>query len=110
VRKGPSGAVQLVLLDHGLYRQIDDDFRREYAALWRALILADKQGIKRHAEGMNAGDAYPLFAAMLTMRPWDQVGRKVLTVGSAFLACGRLACGGLACGRCKEPPDSSYMS
>lgn len=59
VRKGPSGAVQLVLLDHGLYRQIDDDFRREYAALWRALILADKQGIKRHAEGMNAGDAYP---------------------------------------------------
>lgn len=60
VRRDPSGSgTQLVLLDHGLYRQIDDDFRREYAALWRALILADKQGIKRHAEGMNAGDAYP---------------------------------------------------
>lgn len=73
VRKGAAGDVQLVLLDHGLYRQIDDGFRREYAALWRALILADKQGIKRHAEGMNAGDAYPLFAAMLTMRPWDQI-------------------------------------
>lgn len=60
VRRDPSGSgSQLVLLDHGLYRQIDDAFRREYAALWRALILADKQGIKRHAEGMNAGDAYP---------------------------------------------------
>jgi aarF domain-containing kinase len=87
VRKGPSGAVQLVLLDHGLYRQIDDDFRREYAALWRALILADKQGIKRHAEGMNAGDAYPLFAAMLTMRPWDQVRPARTTASIALLAC-----------------------
>jgi hypothetical protein len=73
VRRGADGKAQLVLLDHGLYRQIDDDFRREYAALWRALIFADKQGIKRHAECMNAGEAYPLFAAMLTMRPWDQV-------------------------------------
>jgi hypothetical protein len=73
VRKGPSGQAQLVLLDHGLYRQIDDEFRREYAALWRALIFSDKAGIKQHAESMNAGDAYPLFAAMLTMRPWDQV-------------------------------------
>lgn len=74
VRRGPAGQPQLVLLDHGLYRQIDDGFRREYAALWRALIFSDKAGIKQHAESMNAGDAYPLFAAMLTMRPWDQVG------------------------------------
>eukprot|EP00879_Flechtneria_rotunda_P031719 GHRR01034673.1.p1 GENE.GHRR01034673.1~~GHRR01034673.1.p1 ORF type:complete len:438 (+),score=116.78 GHRR01034673.1:236-1549(+) len=79
VRRDPGGSSQLVLLDHGLYRQIDDDFRREYAALWQALILADKQGIKQHAESMNAGDAYPLFAAMLTMRPWDQVGCDSLT-------------------------------
>ncbi|WIA33107.1 hypothetical protein OEZ86_006260 [Tetradesmus obliquus] len=73
VRRGPAGQPQLVLLDHGLYRQIDDGFRREYAALWRALIFSDKAGIKQHAESMNAGDAYPLFAAMLTMRPWDQI-------------------------------------
>ncbi|KAF8067287.1 ABC1 [Scenedesmus sp. PABB004] len=73
VRRGPGGGVQLVLLDHGLYRQIDDAFRHEYAALWRSLILADRAGIKAHAESMNAGDAYPLFAAMLTMRPWDQI-------------------------------------
>lgn len=69
-----NGRAQLVLLDHGLYRQIDDTFREQYAALWRSLIFADADGIKRHAEGMNAGDAYPLFAAMLTQRPWDQVG------------------------------------
>jgi hypothetical protein len=51
-----------VLLDHGLYKQIDDDFRHEYAGLWRSLVLADHDGIRRHSAAMNAGDAYVLFA------------------------------------------------
>jgi hypothetical protein len=57
-----NGQEQLVLLDHGLYKQIDDDFRGEYAALWRSLVLADHEGIRRHSAAMNAGDAYVLFA------------------------------------------------
>jgi hypothetical protein len=96
VRKGPTGQAQLVLLDHGLYRQIDDEFRREYAALWRALIFSDKAGIKQHAESMNAGDAYPLFAAMLTMRPWDQV-RCCAVTGQLSVHVGAWAC--LLCDR-----------
>ena len=32
---------QLVLVDHGLYKQIDDDFRLTYARLWKGLMLAD---------------------------------------------------------------------
>ena len=27
---------------------------------------------------MNAGDMYPLFASMLTQRPWDEVTRRSL--------------------------------
>lgn len=50
-----NGHTQLVLLDHGLYKQIDDKFRRNYAALWRALIFADHEGIKEHSKSMNAG-------------------------------------------------------
>ena len=34
------------------------------------------QGIKKHAEKMNAGEMYPLFAAMLTSRPWEDITRK----------------------------------
>ena len=34
------------------------------------------QGIKRHASKMNAGDMYPLFAAMLTSRPWEEVTKR----------------------------------
>lgn len=35
------GQWQLVLLDHGLYRQIDDHVRHHYAGLWRSLIFGD---------------------------------------------------------------------
>lgn len=64
---------QLVLLDHGLYRRLDDRFRLEYAYLWRSLIFGDVPGIVKSASAMNAGDAVPLFAGMLTQRPWRDV-------------------------------------
>ena len=34
------------------------------------------QGIKKHAAKLNAGDMYPLFAAMLTSRPWEEITRR----------------------------------
>ena len=55
-------------------RQITDEFRKSYALLWQSLIFADAEGIKEHSQAMNAGDMYPLFAGMLTNRPWDEVG------------------------------------
>ncbi|KAK9846458.1 hypothetical protein WJX81_004311 [Elliptochloris bilobata] len=75
VRKDSRGRAQLVLLDHGLYRELTDAFRIEYAGLWSALIFGDEAGIKRHAAAMGAADSVPLFAGMLTMRPWDEVTR-----------------------------------
>ena len=36
----------MVLVDHGLYKQIDDDFRLTYARLWKGLMLADIPQIK----------------------------------------------------------------
>eukprot|EP00891_Asterochloris_glomerata_P006292 jgi/Astpho2/6292/e_gw1.00089.9.1_t len=70
------GRPQLILLDHGLYRSITDQFRHDYACLWQALIFSDVEGIKKYSAAMNAGDMYPLFAGMLTQRPWDQVTRR----------------------------------
>jgi aarF domain-containing kinase len=67
---------QLVLLDHGLYRLLDDDFRLEYASLWRSLIFGDVAGITKSAKAMNAGDAVPLFAGTLTRRPWREVSQS----------------------------------
>ncbi|EFN51969.1 hypothetical protein CHLNCDRAFT_32749 [Chlorella variabilis] len=70
------GRWQLVLLDHGLYRRLTDDFRLEYAGLWHSLVFADEAGIRKHSTAMNAGDAVPLFAGMLTQRPWEEITKK----------------------------------
>ncbi|KAJ0661644.1 putative ABC-type Cd(2+) transporter [Helianthus annuus] len=65
---------QLVLLDHGLYKQLDISTRTNYAALWKALVLADAKGIKENCMKFGAGeDLYALFAGILTMRPWNRV-------------------------------------
>ncbi len=64
---------QLVLLDHGLYRSLDDAFRIEYSKLWKSLILGDVNGITESATNMNAADSVPLFAGMLTQRQWKDV-------------------------------------
>jgi aarF domain-containing kinase len=44
-----------VLLDHGLYRSLDNDFRKNYTRLWQALVLGDLQGIEVMCKKLNAG-------------------------------------------------------
>ena len=72
----------LILLDHGLYTELTPDSRLLYARLWKALITADTEAIKLYARQCGAGELYGLFAAMLTRRPWTEVGRGRLQ-GSA---------------------------
>jgi len=67
------GYPQLVLLDHGLYRNLDDKFKNDYCRLWQALVTADEKEIKKRCANMNAGKIYTLLAAMLTMKPWDDI-------------------------------------
>ncbi|PIA59399.1 hypothetical protein AQUCO_00400344v1 [Aquilegia coerulea] len=65
---------QLVLLDHGLYKELDDETRINYAALWKALVFADAKAIRENSMKLGAGDdLYALFAGILTMRPWNRV-------------------------------------
>jgi len=75
VRQHPSqaGKCQLVLLDHGLYRHLDKDFRMDYCRLWQGLVLSDEAIIKDSCERMNSGPLYPLLAAMITQKPWDAI-------------------------------------
>ncbi|KAF8009900.1 hypothetical protein BT93_J0776 [Corymbia citriodora subsp. variegata] len=65
---------QLVLLDHGLYKELDVSTRTNYAALWKALVFADAKAIKENSVKLGAGeDLCALFAGILTMRPWNRV-------------------------------------
>ena len=90
------GGVQLVLLDHGLYRALPREFTLTYARLWQVrpwprppiptptltlmyarpwqgLVLGDADLIREQAEAMGVGRYYPLLAAMLTARPWTDI-------------------------------------
>ena len=70
----------MVLLDHGLYRQLNPAFIKDYANFWIALLnLNEKQLEKytfqmfRHDERTNGNqiDYHRLFASMISGRSWD---------------------------------------
>ncbi|EJK48698.1 hypothetical protein THAOC_32483 [Thalassiosira oceanica] len=75
VREHPEkkGRAQLVLVDHGLYRQLDGAFRDSYARLWKGMLLADIGMIREACGSLGVVDMYPLLSAMLTSRPFDEV-------------------------------------
>lgn len=68
-RQVPSGRVQLVLLDHGLYISTTSEFRRQYAQFWKALLTFDNATINRVAEEWGIGNS-DLFASATLLRPY----------------------------------------
>lgn len=75
---------QVVLLDHGLYREISNEFRISYARMWQALISGDVEAIKRHCVDLGAGDAYRLFSSVLTHRTWSSVSVRAISTQSTL--------------------------
>ncbi len=65
-----------MLLDHGLYKELDDFFRLEYCRLWEAIVLGDKAELKRACASLNVGPAYALFASVLTLKPFHDIIAK----------------------------------
>ncbi|XP_004584631.2 aarF domain-containing protein kinase 1 isoform X2 [Ochotona princeps] len=78
VRKHPdTGRAEIILLDHGLYQVLTDEFRLDYCHLWQSLIWTDMKKVKTYSQRLGAGDLYPLFACMLTARSWDSVNKGI---------------------------------
>ncbi|PSR77167.1 hypothetical protein PHLCEN_2v8032 [Hermanssonia centrifuga] len=59
---------QLVLLDHGLYVRVSDEFRHQYATLWKGLMTMDFDAVKDVAEQWGIGTP-DLFASATLMKP-----------------------------------------
>jgi aarF domain-containing kinase len=72
VRRDPqnSNNIQLVILDHGLYLEIDSEFRADYAYLWKGIVERDEKTIREYAKKLGI-DNYELFTIMLTARSFD---------------------------------------
>ncbi|KAK5130356.1 hypothetical protein LTR08_002196 [Meristemomyces frigidus] len=78
IRRLPNGKPELVLIDHGLYIQMDPKFRHEYALFWRSLMTFDNATIARITSeewGINAPD---IFASATLMRPYEGGDGKTL--------------------------------
>jgi aarF domain-containing kinase len=72
VRKNPDPhartKAQLVLLDHGLYQELDEGFRQTYCDLWRGMILRDQRLVQDCAARFNAGAFGSYLPLLFTYR------------------------------------------
>ncbi|KAG8662548.1 aarF domain-containing protein kinase 1 isoform X1 [Manihot esculenta] len=68
--EGPNG-FSLVLLDHGIYKQLDEGFRIDYCQLWKALILQDSLQVQQLGERFNVGKYSRYFPVIFIGRTID---------------------------------------
>ena len=71
----------IILYDHGLYRDIPLQLRRNYAHLWLAVLDADEERMRKYAY-QTAGigdDEFPIFASAITGRDFRVVQKDVTT-------------------------------
>lgn len=68
----------IVLYDHGLYRNIDRDLRRNYAKLWLAVIDADVPRMREFAYKVAGvtDKQFPLFASAITGRDYSVLTKE----------------------------------
>lgn len=85
----------LVLLDHGLYRDLSEDLRSNYAHLWTALIKADEKDIEKYSYKVGGTEIYQLFACMLTGREWDKISQSDLSSTRENEEVGRISDGAM---------------
>lgn len=69
----------IVLYDHGLYRDIPMDLRRAYAHLWLAVLDVDEAAMRKYAHKVAGvtDEEFPLFASAITGRDYRVVTSSV---------------------------------
>lgn len=77
--RGGKSNFDVIMYDHGLYRDIPMDLRRSYAKLWLAVLDADEPRMRKYAyEVAGIGDEhFSLFASAITGRDYSVVKENV---------------------------------
>ncbi|KAI1958657.1 hypothetical protein LOZ58_005064 [Ophidiomyces ophidiicola] len=72
---------EVVLYDHGLYRDISKEVRRSYAKLWLSIVDADEKGMRKYAHEVAGitDDQFPLFASAITGRDYTVLTKNSIT-------------------------------
>lgn len=66
---GSSLAISSVLLDHGMYKELDEGFKRDYCRLWKALILRDADEMQHIGECFGVGRYARYLPLIFTGKP-----------------------------------------
>ncbi|KAI5067265.1 hypothetical protein GOP47_0017793 [Adiantum capillus-veneris] len=77
---GQTGRFQIVLLDHGLYRELEESFRIDFCRLWKALVLGDTLEAQRVGERLGAGKFFkflPIIFMGRTMESTSGLGERM---------------------------------
>ena len=71
----------IILYDHGLYRDIPTQLRRDYAKLWLAVLDSDENEMRKYCQRVaGIGDEdFPLFASAITGRDYLNVQSSVIS-------------------------------
>lgn len=79
VRRNPDSNAQrkeqIVLLDHGLYRELGDQFRKTYCDLWRAMLMRDSALLDYCGERLHIGELARYLPLLFTYRKIEHKGR-----------------------------------
>jgi len=63
---------KLVLLDHGLYKHLDEKTRYYYSLLWKGILNQREEEIEKAARLLGVKN-YFMFAAMITNKDWTDI-------------------------------------
>lgn len=81
IRKNPNRRktnFDIILYDHGLYRDIPRQLQIDYAKLWLAVIEADEPKMRKYASKVAGitDEQFPLFASAITGRDYSVLANK----------------------------------
>jgi aarF domain-containing kinase len=82
-RRSPN--FDVIMYDHGLYRDIPKQLKRDYAKLWLAVINSDEKNMRKYAQAVAGitDKQFPLFASAITGRDYRSVTSSVVTQRTA---------------------------
>ena len=71
----------IILYDHGLYRDIPKRMKRDYAKLWLAFINANENDMRKYAFEVAGvtNEQFPLFASAITGRDYRAATKAVVS-------------------------------
>ncbi|XP_031825652.1 aarF domain containing kinase 1 [Nomia melanderi] len=64
---------EIILLDHGLYADLSNEFRWEYSKLWLAIFDSNRNAMQVHCAKLGVPDLYGLLACMVSGRSWKAI-------------------------------------